>query len=102
MKLGELLMSEQESDFKTSDKTAENLASIFKYPSLDSLFEGDGSGLTEMRQRLMRTNQELERLIRHGSTEDARRATMISRAYQVTLSLLDEIEASRKGLEKKS
>jgi hypothetical protein len=50
-----------------------------------------------MRSRLTRTHQELERIIRQGTQEDAARATRAARAYTVTLALLDELEKLQRG-----
>ncbi|HEX8474459.1 MAG TPA: hypothetical protein VF666_10530 [Pyrinomonadaceae bacterium] len=71
-----------------------DLSSLFHYPSLGRLFEGatSASALAEMRSRLTRSHQELERVVRQGTPEDAARATRAARAYAVTLSLLDELE----------
>lgn len=70
-----------------------DLSTLFNYPSLGRLFDTPNSpALAEMRTRLARTNQDLERVIRQGSKEDAERATRASRAYKTALALLDSLE----------
>ena len=69
----------------------------FNYPSLGRLLEGgDPRALEEMRGRLARTRQELERVVRQGTREDAERAGRASRAVTLTLSLLDALDAMRR------
>lgn len=70
-----------------------DLSSLFHYPSLGRLFdEPNNSALAEMRARLTRTHQALERVIRQGAQEDADRAARAARAYTATLTLLDNLE----------
>ncbi|HEV2763181.1 MAG TPA: hypothetical protein VGV38_09310 [Pyrinomonadaceae bacterium] len=78
--------------------SAEDLSSLLNYPSLGRLFEGsDTRALEEMRTRLGRTNQDLERVVRQGSKEDAERAGRASRAVAATLTFLDELEQLRRA-----
>ena len=80
----------------SSGVSSSTLSSLFHYPALGRLFEGaDNRLLSEMRARLTQTNQDLERVIRHGSKDDADRATRATRAYRTTLSLLVELERLR-------
>ncbi len=80
-----------------ADAQAANLAGLFNYPSLGRLLEGgDPRALEEMRGRLARTNQELERVVRQGTREDADRAARAARAITLTLSLLDTLEGMRR------
>ena len=76
---------------------AEDLAGLFNYPSLGRLLEGgDPRALEEMRGRLMRTAQELERVVRQGSREDADRAARAARAVTLTLALLESLDGLRR------
>ncbi|HEV2861549.1 MAG TPA: hypothetical protein VGX48_11115 [Pyrinomonadaceae bacterium] len=78
------------------EQTAD-LAGLFNYPSLGRLLEGgDPRALEEMRGRLTRTAQELERVVRQGSREDADRAARAARAVTLTLELLDSLEGMRR------
>ncbi len=83
---------------RPAEDTAADLSSLLHYPSLGRLFEGpDTQALEEMRARLARTNQDLERVLRQGPKEDAERAARASRAVGVTLALLDELEKLKRG-----
>jgi hypothetical protein len=74
-----------------------DLSGLFNYPSLGRLLEqGDPRALEEMRGRLTRTGQELERVVRQGPREDAERATRAGRAVRLTLELLDTLEGMRR------
>ena len=80
-----------------ADAPAADLASLFHYPSLGRLLEGgDPRALEEMRGRLTRTRQELERVVRQGTREDADRAARAERALSLTLSLLDTLDGMRR------
>lgn len=79
-----------------SEESSGNLDALYNYPLLGHLLESsDASALMEMRARLMHTTQELERVVRQGTKEDAGRAARIIRAYQATFALLDELEQLR-------
>ena len=75
-----------------------DLSSVFNYPSLGQLFDsgGDERPLEEMRARLTRTGQDLERVVRQGPKEDAERAARAARAVAVTLQFLDDLEKLRR------
>jgi hypothetical protein len=78
----------------SSEPPVDDLSAFFKFPSLGRLFQGaDRTALAEMRRQLTQTKQHLERVIRQGAKEDADRAVLISRAYDLTLTLLEELES---------
>ena len=80
-----------------ADATTADLAGLFNYPSLGRLLEeGDPRALQEMRGRLTRTGQELERVVRQGTREDADRAARAGRAVALTLELLDSLDGMRR------
>src|SRR4029453_4884596 len=95
-------MDASSKDFKSGRATgsggAENakpidLTAFLNFPSLSRLFQsGGGAALSSMRSQLVQTNKRLGQVVRQGSKEDAERAVLISRSYELTLSLLDEIE----------
>lgn len=86
---------------RPDEGTAADLSPLFNYPSLGRLFEGsDAQALEEMRARLTRTNQDLERALRQGTNEDAARAARAARAVGVTLALLGELEELKRGGQK--
>ena len=81
-----------------AEDSSADLTSLFNYPALGQLFEGaDARPLEEMRARLARTRQDLERIVRQGSKEDAERAARAERAVGVTLDFLGELERLRGG-----
>ena len=74
-----------------------DFSSLFNFPSLGRLFEGaDARPLEEMRARLGRTKQDLERVVRQGSKEDAERAARALAAYDQTLALLANLDEIRR------
>lgn len=80
-----------------ADAPTADLAGLFNYPSLGRLLEaGDPRALEEMRGRLARTGQELERVVRQGTREEADRAARAARAVTLTLELLDALDGMRR------
>lgn len=80
-----------------AEDSASDLASVFNYPSLGQLFDGtDTRALEDMRARLTRTGQDLERVVRQGPKEDAERAARAARAVTVTLQFLSDLEQMRR------
>lgn len=74
-----------------------DLSTVFNYPSLGRLFDvADPRPLEEMRERLKRTTQDLERVVRQGPQEDAARAARAARAVAVTLEFLGELDGLRR------
>jgi hypothetical protein len=70
---------------------------IFNYPSLGELFEGsDAKALEEMRTRLSTTGQNLERVVRNGTKDEAERAARAARAVSVTIQFLNDLEQMRR------
>jgi hypothetical protein len=79
------------------DDAGSDLSTVFNYPSLGQLFDADDARpLEEMRARLARTSQDLERVVRQGSKDDAERATRAARAVAVTQQFLDDLERLRR------
>jgi hypothetical protein len=65
----------------------------FKYPAFEHLFDSDSAnGLAEMRSRLQLTKQNLERVVRQGSSEDAARARCVIKSYETVIEFFTEIE----------
>src|SRR5215510_13284795 len=89
-------------DFKSSRATGSggaeeaqhlDLTAFLNFPSLSRLFQsGDSAALVSMRSQLVQTNQRLGQIARQGTKQEAERALLISRSYELTLSLLDELE----------
>ena len=75
---------------------AEDLAQIFNYPSIGQLFDdSDPQRLEVFRSRLTNTRENLERVIRYGSRDEAVRAEKASRAVNITLDFLDTLKKMR-------
>lgn len=85
-------------DNASSGDDSEDRAALFNYPTLGRLFDGDDSAraLGEIRARLTDTRNDLERVVRRGTQQDADRAACISRAFTVTLDFLDELDRIRR------
>lgn len=64
---------------------------VAEHPNLDRLF-ADPAALEEVRGRLRRTAQSLERVMRHGAREDLEPAKRAALAVQVTLAVLDVVQ----------
>lgn len=79
-----------------SASSSSDLSTLFHYPAIGRLFEGSNTdALSRMRERLTRTSQNLERVIRQGTKTDAERAERALRALGATLGLLDSLENLR-------
>jgi hypothetical protein len=79
------------------DDAGSDLSTVFNYPSLGQLFDADDARpLEEMRARLARTSQDLERVVRQGPKDDAERAARAARAVAVTQQFLDDLERLRR------
>lgn len=75
--------------------------SLVNYPNLERLFEKpDFAALEEMRARLKRTVQSIERVLRHGSGEESERAVRAAAAYRTVLELLDELQQQARSNKK--
>ena len=83
--------SENESEFN-----AEDLTQIFNYPSIGQLFEdSDSQKLEVFRSQLKNTRENLERVIRSGSRDEAVRADKAARAVKITLDFLETLQKMR-------
>jgi cell fate (sporulation/competence/biofilm development) regulator YlbF (YheA/YmcA/DUF963 family) len=88
-------MNETNSATQTSSFgiSIEDISKILNYPSLDKLFdENNPNALAEIRGKFGKTQEDLERVIRQGSKEDAEKAGKVSRAIKITLDFLDNLE----------
>jgi hypothetical protein len=73
--------------------TIEDIAAILNYPSLDKLFdEKNPNALADIREKFAKTGQDLERVIRQGTNEDAVKAEKSISAINITLEFLVKIE----------
>src|SRR5262245_20161863 len=95
----------KESNLRGSAPWADNgervsvVEALLTYPSLARLFETqDAKALDDMRSRLYRTRQNLERVVRQGPSSDANRAARILGAYDLALLLLKDLEEGNRRL----
>lgn len=90
-----------QSDSTGNESSANDLSSLLNYPSISRLFDGpDPNALEDMRSKLSRTSQDLERVIRQGSKEDAERAERAVKAIGVTQDFLNTLEQMRREQKK--
>lgn len=93
-----LKVKQLESNRKISPEESEIIESLFKYPSLEKVFDSpDASRLTAMKRQMQATVDDLERIIRRGSKEDAAQAAKVVEAYRIALDFLDELETIRQA-----
>ena len=87
-----------ESNRNTNAEESELIESLFKYPSLETVFDRtDASRLTAMKRRMQTTVDDLERVIRRGKKEDAGKAAKVVEAYRIAVKFLDELEKIRQA-----
>ena len=87
-----------ESNRKISPEEAELIESLFKYPSLEKVFDSkDAPQLAAMKRKMQATVDDLERVIRRGTKEDAAKAAKVAEAYRIALKFLDELETIRQA-----
>lgn len=83
-------------DKEQTEFNAEDLAQIFNYPSIGQLFnDSDSQRLETFRSRFSETRENLERIIRYGSRDEAARADKAARAIQITLDFLKTLQKMR-------
>jgi hypothetical protein len=75
-------------DFRQGD-----LAQLFNYPSIGELFsDGNKHHLDEFLQKLITTQENLEKIIRTGENNEAESAKQALRAVEVTLEFLQTLQ----------
>ncbi len=90
-------MKQPEPNQKISPEELEIIESLFKYPSLEKVFDPtDEKQLTTLKQKMQATIEDLERVIRRGSNEDAAKAAKVVEAYKISLNFLDELDQRRR------
>ena len=76
--------------------TAEDLAALYNYPSIGQLFStADLHLLDEFRAKITRLYEDLERIVRRGSKEDAEKAARVADAVKITLEFLQTLEQTQ-------
>lgn len=73
------------------------IESLLHYPSLDRVFDPtDEKKFIALKQKMQLTIDDLERVIRRGSNEDAAKAAKVIEAYRVSLNFLDDLDSRRR------
>ena len=89
-------MKEAKINRKISPQEAELIESLLKYPTLETVFDMNGTPqLTELKRRMQATVDDLERVIRRGSKTDAQKASKVVEAYRIALNFLVDLETIR-------
>ena len=79
-----------------SPEEIETIKSLLNYPSLEKFFDPtDSRKQPEMKRKMHSTVDNLERVIRRGTKDDAEKAARAVEAYKTVLSYLDELENMR-------
>jgi hypothetical protein len=86
----------QTNDLAANQQNSDDLAKLFDYPSVGELFStGDTRRFDEFCAKLAATRENLERIVRYGSRDEAERASRAVRAVEVTLEFLQDLQKMR-------
>ena len=81
-----------------SPEEQELIEALLKYPSLEKVFAPeDVRQFQAMKRKMQATLNDLERVVRRGSQEDAAKASKVAEAFQISLNFLDELDARRRA-----
>lgn len=73
--------------------TPEDIKILVNYPALGKLFDSDNQGaLNSLKEKMNLTQQNLERVIRQGSKEDAENAQQVIESIKVVVNFLEMLE----------
>jgi hypothetical protein len=93
---GKLASSEDKKE--VAEFSAEDLAKIFHYPSIGQLFSDPTSAASDdFKSRMVSTRDQLEKVVRHGSREDADKAGVVINGINVTIDFLSSLQRMRVG-----
>ncbi len=88
----------QTNDLSANEQYSEDLAKLFNYPSVGELFSGtDTRRFDEFCAKLGATRENLERVVRYGTRDEAERATRAVRGIEVTLEFLQTLQKMRQN-----
>jgi len=86
----------QTNDLTANEQNSEDLTDLFNYPSIGELFSGsDSRRFDEFCRKLTATRENLERIVRYGTRDEAERATRAVRGLEVTLEFLQSLQKMR-------
>jgi len=91
----------QINDLGAEEQNLPDLSKLFDYPSVGELFStADTRRYDDFCAKLTTTRENLERIVRYGSREEAERATRAARAVEVTLEFLKNLQQMRQDSQK--
>ena len=91
----------QTNDLAANQQNSEDLAKLFDYPSVGELFStGDMRRFDEFCAKMTATRENLERIVRYGTREEAESAARAARAVEVTLEFLLDLQKMRQNSQK--
>jgi hypothetical protein len=91
----------QVDDLAGGVENSDDLAKLFDYPSVGELFStGDTRRLDEFCAKLAATRENLERVVRYGSRDEATRAERAIKAFETTLEFLQNLQKMRQDSQK--
>ncbi len=89
-------MENSKTDPSISPEEQELIETLLKYPSLEKVFDpADAPAFPAMKRKMQATVDDLERVVRRGSKEDAAKAAKVVEAFQISLKFLDELDMRR-------
>jgi hypothetical protein len=89
------------SDLESASEIPSDLSKLFDYPSVGELFSnGDTRKFDEFRAKLKATRENLERVIRYGSRDEAEKAARAVKAIETTLEFLENLQQMRQTAQK--
>jgi hypothetical protein len=92
------ILASREDKNEAAEFSAEDLAKIFHYPSIGQLFSDPTSAASDdFKSRMVSTRDELEKIVRHGSREDADKAGIVINGINVTIDFLSSLQRMRAG-----
>lgn len=84
-----------------TDFNQDDLAQLFNYPSVGELFSDNGTyRLDEFKQKLSKTRENLDRIIRYGKRDEAESAKQALNAIEITLEFLQTLQKLRLSSQK--
>ena len=88
----------QDTSNNLTDEEKALAAALVHFPLLEEVFDqNNGQNLAAIRQKMLATITELERVVRRGSPMEAEKSSRIVQAFQTTLDFLDELEHRRRS-----
>jgi hypothetical protein len=88
-------------DLADGGQNFEDLAKLFDYPSVGELFsDGSARRFDEFCAKMKATRENLERIVRYGTREDATRAARAIKAIETTLEFLENLQQMRQNQQK--